>query len=46
MKDLLDESARGSSGEKLDRLQEIFNFSSRWERLFWDMVWNRQTWIA
>jgi thiaminase/transcriptional activator TenA len=45
-KDLLDESTRGASGEKLDRLQEIFNFSSRWERLFWDMAWNRETWIA
>ena len=46
VKDLLDKTVRGASGEKLDRLQEIFNFSSRWERLFWDMAWERQTWIA
>jgi thiaminase/transcriptional activator TenA len=46
IKDLLNELTRGASKEKLDRLQEIFNFSSRWERLFWEMAWNRQTWIA
>jgi len=45
-KDLLNELARGASKEKLDRLQEIFNFSSRWERLFWEMAWNKQSWIA
>ena len=46
LKDLLEKLASGSPREKLDRLQEIFNFSSRWERLFWDMAWNRQTWVA
>jgi thiaminase/transcriptional activator TenA len=46
LKDLLNELTEGASKEKLDRLQEIFNFSSRWERLFWDMAWNRHTWIA
>ncbi|UCD72317.1 MAG: thiaminase II [Syntrophobacterales bacterium] len=45
-KDLLNELTRGAPKEKLDRLQEIFNFSSRWERLFWEMAWNRQRWIA
>jgi len=46
LKDLLNELTRGASKEKLDRLQEIFNFSSRWERLFWEMAWNLQSWIA
>jgi len=46
LKDLLNELTEGASKDKLDRLQEVFNFSSRWERLFWDMAWNRQTWIA
>lgn len=45
-KDLLNEMARGASKEKLDRLQEIFNFSSRWECLFWEMAWNKQRWMA
>ena len=45
-KDLLDELTRGVSKDKLNRLQDIFNFSSRWERLFWEMAWNQQTWIA
>lgn len=46
IKDLLNDLSKGSSPEKLNRLQEIFNFSSRWERLFWDMAWERQTWVA
>jgi thiaminase/transcriptional activator TenA len=46
IKELLNELSRGSPAEKLNRLQEIFNFSSRWERLFWDMAWNEQTWVA
>jgi thiaminase/transcriptional activator TenA len=46
LKDLLNELTRGASKERLDRLQEIFNFSSRWERLFWEMAWNLQSWIA
>lgn len=46
LKDLLNELTEGASKDKLDRLQGVFNFSSRWERLFWDMAWNRETWIA
>jgi len=45
-KSLLDQLTEGAPQAKLDRLQEIFNYSSRWERLFWEMAWNRQTWIA
>jgi thiaminase/transcriptional activator TenA len=45
-KSLLNQLAEGAHQAKLDRLQEIFDYSSRWERLFWEMAWNRQTWIA
>lgn len=44
IKDQLDRLAKGVPKQKLDRLQEIFKFSSRWEHLFWDMVWNQQIW--
>lgn len=46
IKDLFNDLSKGSSPDKLNRLQGIFNFSSRWERLFWDMAWKRQTWLA
>lgn len=45
IKDQLNRLASGAHQEKLECLQEIFQFSSRWEYLFWDMAWNRQRWV-
>jgi thiaminase/transcriptional activator TenA len=44
IKDQLNRLAQGIQGEELDRLRGIFNSSSRWEGLFWDMADNQQTW--
>ena len=46
IKDQLNRLAQGVPKEKLDRLQEIFEFSSRWEHMFWDMAWNQQMWAG
>ena len=41
---LLDETA-GDAGEATRlRLQEIFDTSSRWEYLFWEMAWKMEGW--
>jgi thiaminase/transcriptional activator TenA len=44
LKKLLDFHAEGISERQANRLQEIFDFSSRWEGLFWDMAWNQSNW--
>ncbi|MBI4774267.1 MAG: thiaminase II [Deltaproteobacteria bacterium] len=44
LKKLLDRHAGGISEQQADRLQEIFDFSSRWEGLFWDMAWIQSDW--
>lgn len=46
IKDQLNRLGQGVPKEKLDRLQEIFEFSSRWEHMFWDMAWNQQMWAG
>jgi len=46
IKDRLNRLAQGVRGQKLERLQEIFKFSCRWENLFWDMAWAGQKWAG
>jgi thiaminase/transcriptional activator TenA len=40
----LNRLALGVSEDKLNRLKKIFQVSSLWERLFWDMAWDQQSW--
>jgi thiaminase/transcriptional activator TenA len=41
---LLDETA-GDTGEAVRlRLQDVFDTSSRWEYLFWEMTWRMESW--
>ncbi|EOP59148.1 transcriptional activator tenA [Bacillus cereus VDM053] len=42
--DLLNEMAVGKSEKELDRLEEIFLYSSRFEYLFWDMSYRKEMW--
>ncbi|WP_377866807.1 thiaminase II [Bacillus sp. R86525] len=42
--DLLNEMAAGKSEKELDRLEEIFLYSSRFEYLFWDMSYRKEMW--
>lgn len=46
LKDMVDRLGADVTDAEARRLQGIFDFSSRWERLFWDMAWNEQTWVA
>ncbi len=42
--DLLNEMAVGKSEKELERLEEIFLYSSRFEYLFWDMSYRKEMW--
>ncbi|MFY0218185.1 thiaminase II [Bacillus cereus] len=42
--DLLNEMAVGKSETELERLEEIFLYSSRFEYLFWDMSYRKEMW--
>lgn len=41
---LVDRLAEGVSGDTRRRMEEAFLTSSRYELLFWDMGWRRETW--
>jgi thiaminase/transcriptional activator TenA len=41
---LFDETVADVGGAHRLRLQEIFDASSRWEYLFWEMAWKMETW--
>jgi thiaminase/transcriptional activator TenA len=40
----LDDQARGSSAAERRRLHEVFQTSSRYEYLFWEMAYNKERW--
>ena len=40
----LDERAQALAESELRQLEEIFTISSRYEYLFWDMAWRRESW--
>ncbi|MFK2824790.1 thiaminase II [Bacillus sp. B190/17] len=42
--ELLDKHTAGKSEEELDRLEEIFLNTTRYEYMFWDMAYNEQMW--
>jgi thiaminase/transcriptional activator TenA len=42
--DLLNELAEGKSAKELERLEEIFLNTSRFEYLFWDMAYHKEMW--
>ncbi|NIO05732.1 MAG: thiaminase II [Proteobacteria bacterium] len=44
IKEEINHLAQGLPPQKLERLQEIFKFSCRWEYLFWEMAWTEQRW--
>jgi len=44
LKSEFDRLAKIVSGDKARRLQEIFDFSSLWEYMFWEMAYNKQDW--
>ena len=44
LRSLFDEAAGDASGPSRARLQEIFDTSSRWEYLFWEMAWKMEGW--
>lgn len=41
---LFDEAVGECGGGQRARLQEIFDTSSRWEHLFWEMAWRMEGW--
>ncbi len=41
---LFDETVADVAGAHRLRLQEVFDTSSRWEYLFWEMAWKMETW--
>ena len=41
---LLDEVAAGLSEHQLNKLEEVFLTSSRYEWQFWEMAWNQERW--
>jgi thiaminase/transcriptional activator TenA len=43
-RDLLDRLAAGASSRQLVRVSDAFITSSRYELLFWEMAWKRETW--
>lgn len=42
--DLLDEQAEGKPERELERLEEIFLNTTRFEYLFWEMSYYRKMW--
>jgi thiaminase/transcriptional activator TenA len=44
LRTLFDEALGDLGGMQRVRLQEIFDTSSRWEYLFWEMAWKIETW--
>lgn len=44
LRTLFDETVADVGGPHRLRLQEIFDSSSRWEYLFWEMAWTREAW--
>lgn len=44
LRDLFDEAAGDVPGAARRRLQDIFDTSSRWEYLFWEMAWRVEGW--
>lgn len=44
LRGVLDAHADELSGSRLDRLEEIFLTSSRYELMFWDMAWREERW--
>lgn len=44
LRTLFDEAAEDAGGALRGRLQEIFDTSSRWEYLFWEMAWKMEGW--
>ena len=44
LRSLFDATVNDSGSSQRARLQEIFDTSSRWEYLFWDMAWKMETW--
>jgi thiaminase/transcriptional activator TenA len=44
LKGELDRVAAGATGEKVERLREIFAVSSRYEWAFWEMCWTGESW--
>ena len=43
-RDLVDRLARDASADQRRRMEEAFLTSSRYELLFWDMAWRRESW--
>lgn len=41
---LCSQEALGTSHERLAELQNLFNLGCRYEWLFWEMAWTKQTW--
>lgn len=44
LRSMLERHAAGLQAPMLDRLEEIFITSSRYEYMFWDMAWRREEW--
>lgn len=44
MRAVVDDEAARLDGRGTQRLHDIFRTSSRYEYLFWDMAWRRETW--
>ena len=44
LREEMDRLAVGASGEKRERLLDIFLTSTRYEGLFWDMCWKGESW--
>ncbi len=44
LRSLFDEAVGDATGLGRVRLQEVFDTSSRWEYLFWEMAWNMEGW--
>jgi thiaminase/transcriptional activator TenA len=42
--ELVDRLAAGANGLTRDRMEASFLTSSRYEYLFWEMAWSRETW--
>jgi thiaminase/transcriptional activator TenA len=43
-RELLDELAAGLPERDLQRLEDVFLTSSRYEWLFWEMAWKNEQW--
>jgi thiaminase/transcriptional activator TenA len=44
LRSLFDEAVGDAAGLGRARLQEVFDTSSRWEYLFWEMAWKMEGW--